>query len=132
MNAIFQKPLLKSTAINMLNTYFSGDSMKVPHIDLKLGAKRINKDEIAAKSMIDLLLKNIDDDRKNIQSAVEKNDVKKLNEANHKLLGGLAYCGAPRLEQACQQLQIVLKNKDEKNIDHCARAVLFEIKALNE
>ncbi|MCX7124571.1 MAG: ATP-binding protein, partial [Gammaproteobacteria bacterium] len=41
---IFQKPLLKSTAIEILNRYLSGDKMEHLIIDLSLGAKRIGKD----------------------------------------------------------------------------------------
>src|SRR3990167_851856 len=109
MDAIFQKPLLKSTAINLLNFYFSDNTMKTPIIDLPLGAKRVNQDEAAAKSMLQLLLRHIDEDQHHIQTAFHKNDWARLRDVTHKLLGGLAYCGAPRLELAGVELQNALK-----------------------
>jgi len=130
MNAIFQKPLLKLTAITILNEYLSDDSIHKKIIDLKWGAQRIGKTETDAKDMLDLLLKNNDEDQKNIEQMLNQQDWKKLHEANHKLIGGLSYCGAPCLESACQELQNALKNNDEKNIVCCARRVLFEMTRL--
>ncbi|MCX7121214.1 MAG: ATP-binding protein [Gammaproteobacteria bacterium] len=128
IDIILQKPLLKSTAIKILNNYFSGEKMKKPIIDLPLGARRINKDIVTAQSMIDLLLKGIDIDQKNIEQAYCQKDWGKLHDANHKLLGGLAYCGAPRLEAACIALQAALKKSVD--VDYSFRAVLSEIKTL--
>lgn len=130
MDAIFQKPLLKETAMAILNTYFSDEAMDKKIIDLALGAKRVGRDEIAAKSMLDLLMKSINDDQKNIENALNQNNYQKLHDANHKLIGGLAYCGAPRLEEACQQLQSALKNLNKEQISHFAKSVLTEINAL--
>lgn len=127
--AILQKPLLKSTAIKILNQYCANNTMK-PIIDLQLGTQRIGKNEANAKEILQLLLKNIADDKKNITAALEKKEWEKLRNANHKLLGALAYCGVPRLETACQQLQNALKNLSEKKIIVCSHAVLSEIAAL--
>lgn len=102
-------------------------------IDLVLGAKKLHRNEITAQSMIDLLLKNIEHDQKNIEVAYENSNWKKLADLNHQLLGGLMYCGVPRLELACQQLQNTLKNTDEKNtqqIHRCVQTLLSEIQAL--
>src|SRR3990167_9473866 len=129
INAILQKPLLKSTAIKILNQYCSSEIMK-PIIDLQLGAQRIGKNEASAKEILQLLLKNIADDKRNIATALEKNEWEKLRNANHKLLGALAYCGVPRLETACQQLQIALKNLSGNEITDYSNQVLFEIAAL--
>ena len=130
IDLILQKPLLKSTAIKILNNYISSNQMKKPLIDLKLGSKRINKDVAAAQSMIDLLLKNIDSDYKDMADACQKSDFKKLYDANHKLLGGLAYCGAPRLENACIELQAAIKKGEVKHIALCTQVVLSEINFL--
>ena len=128
MNAIFQKPLLKSTAIQLLNTYLTKDTvMEKNIIDLALGAKRLNQSETAARSMLDLLRNNIDSDKKSIHDALQKKDWKILGDVNHKLLGGLAYCGAPRLESACRTLQDALQQADITHIQHYATTVLHEI-----
>ena len=130
VNAVFQKPLLKSAAIKLLNRYFSEDKMKAPIIDLKLGANRIHKNESEARVMLDLLLKHIESDEDHIRSALDKQDYNQLHDVNHKLLGGLAYCGAPRLEHACIQLQNALKKGSISLSYDCARAVLAEIQLL--
>ncbi|OGT43741.1 MAG: hypothetical protein A3F13_08360 [Gammaproteobacteria bacterium RIFCSPHIGHO2_12_FULL_40_19] len=130
MDAIFQKPLLKSTAINLLNFYFSDNTMKTPIIDLPLGAKRVNQDEAAAKSMLQLLLRHIDEDQHHIQTAFHKNDWARLRDVTHKLLGGLAYCGAPRLELAGVELQNALKIGNKSDIAICTQRLLTEIQRL--
>ena len=128
MDAIFQKPLLKSTAINLLNFYFDDNTMEKPIIDLNLGAKRVNQDEAAAKAMLNLLLRHMDEDQKNMQQAFQKKDWVRLGDLVHKLLGGLAYCGAPRLESACIDLQNALKNKN--NIQVYVQRLFTEINVL--
>lgn len=130
MDAIFQKPLLRETAIHLLNQYAACDNMKI--VDLTLGAKRLNKDTATAKSMIDLLLKHIDDDKKNIEHALEKKDWKTLRETNHRLLGVLAYCGVPRLESACFALQRALKGAEVINYERVVQTLLDEINKLRE
>lgn len=131
MNAIYQKPLLKATAIHLLNTYLPKESVMTNCvIDLALGAKRINQSETAAKSMLQLLRKNIDADYHSIHKAVEKKDWKAVRDANHKLLGGLAYCGAPRLEEACRTLQNSLQNPELSVIQEHAKHIFNEIELL--
>lgn len=127
---IFQKPLLKSTAIKMLNTYLVDNLMQLPIFDLELGAKRIQKDVHAAKSMLELLIKNIDVDKKNIETHLAEKSWSKLHDVNHKLIGGLMYCGAPKLESCCSALHIALKSRDDKHITACAHNVLREIQML--
>lgn len=132
MDAILQKPLIKSTAINLLNFYFADNAMKIPIIDLALGAKRIHQDEMAAKSMLDLLIQHIDEDQQHIQSAFQKKDFSRLRDLIHKLLGGLAYCGAPRLESSCIELQNALKNENISDIQICTQRLLTEIHVLKK
>ncbi len=130
MNAIFQKPLLKSNAVNILNTYISKGKNIVSTIDLKLGAKRINKDEAAAKEMLILLAKNIDHDMTKVTNAYQARDFDKMHDAVHKILGGLSYCGAPSLEKACLEFQSSIKNNDFTKTELCYQKVLSEVEIL--
>lgn len=126
IRAIFQKPLLKSTVVSLLNTYL----MKKPIIDLVEGAKRIGKDKNASREMIDLLRQSLSNDQKEIKRALQKKDFKKLCELNHKILGGLRYCGALQLEEASQHLQQVLQLGNTQSIVQAAEHVLSEIKQI--
>ncbi|PJA04007.1 MAG: hypothetical protein COX72_02080 [Gammaproteobacteria bacterium CG_4_10_14_0_2_um_filter_38_22] len=100
-------------------------------IDLTLGAKRIESDQAAALAMLKILLKAIHFDEQAIQLALDQKNWIGLSEANHKLLGGLLYCGAPQLEQATIALQTALSKQDEKKYGSLSRCVLSEIKTLD-
>lgn len=130
IDAVFQKPLLKSKAITILNAFLSDDLMKKPVIDLVLGAKRVGKDELAAKEMLNLLRRHIPEDKKNIEHALVRKNWSQLREHLHKLQGGLSYCGAPRIEFAATQLQQVLDNAEVMNIPRFSRDLLTEIDRL--
>ncbi len=104
--------------------------MKIPIVDLSLGAKRIHKDINAAKSMLTLLLRHLPNDYVAIDNALQKKEHQKLKTINHALLGALLYCGAPRLEAACIQLQSTLQLENESEIVHSAKNLLFEMKNL--
>lgn len=127
INAIYQKPLLGSTIhelICMIN------KPKKTVIDLALGANRLSKGLADAKYMLNLLLQQIDDEENKIKTSLMQQDYHALSAINHKLLGGLSYCGAPRLEDACIALQSVLKKQDAQLIAYHAKNVLSEITAL--
>src|SRR3990167_6094449 len=104
--------------------------MKIPIVDLSLGAKRIHKDINAAKSMLTLLLKQLPHDYIIIEKSLQKKDWDTLKAANHALLGALLYCGTPRLEAACTQLQTVLQIENDSEIAQSAKNLLIEMKNL--
>lgn len=130
IDAVFQKPLLKSKAITILNAYLSDELIQKPIIDLTMGAKRISKDENGAKEMLDLLLRHLSADQKNIENALLQKNWAQLHDAVHKLQGGLAYCGAPRLEFLATQVQQTLNNSDMMNVPRFTRKLLSECDAL--
>lgn len=130
MNAIFQKPLLKSTAIQILNDYVLLEKSAMPAIDLKLGAKRIHQNEQSAKEMLRLLLKNIDSDVAQMTAAYSEKNWEALRASLHKILGGLSYCGAPDLEQACLQLQTNIKNNNFDNVESLFKKLAQEVENL--
>lgn len=131
INAIFQKPLLKENAIQLLNTYLKSDSaMREKVIDLSLGAKRLGKTEADAKAMLQLLVASIDKDKVMIEAALQQKNWPLLKQANHKLLGGLMYCGAPILEAACQQLQSQFNTANDALLFEQGVKIIAEIEAL--
>ncbi|MDP1573804.1 MAG: ATP-binding protein [Coxiellaceae bacterium] len=131
MNAIFQKPLLKENAIQLLNTHLEGEIfLEEKIIDLNFGAGRLGKTQTDAHAMLVMLCDTIEKDKISIEKALQKKDWVQLKEVNHKLLGGLAYCGAPQLESACLALHELLKKSDDDGIYQQGARVIAEIALL--
>ena len=85
------------------------NKLKNDIIDLDLGAKLIRKDHAAAKEMLDILIQQLGNDKKEIESAYQKSNYEKLLQLVHKLHGGTCYCGTPRLKEASANLEKKLK-----------------------
>jgi len=128
LDDLLQKPMLKSTAIALIERIM----MQKPIIDLSLGAQKINQNEEAAKSMLALLVKHLDEDELQIQEAHRKKNWGQLRALMHKMLGGLAYCGAPRLENACKKLYFHLKRNEVTQVPNQIEQVLQEIVQLKK
>lgn len=128
LDEVIEKPLLKSAAILLLQKLMK----RKPIIDLKQGAKKINQDKIAAKSMLELLIDQLPTEEKKLMDALHKKDYMQLRALTHKMLGGLAYCGAPRLENACRQLYLTIKNQKEHFVSDAVHDLLSEIDLLRD
>ena len=55
--------------------------------------------------------------RRQILRAWEAADIDTLRSAVHKLLGAVAYCDAPELEDALRELRLALKTDNQHTID---------------
>lgn len=55
--------------------------------------------------------------RHQMVSAWETGDLDRLRRAIHKLLGAVAYCDAPELEDALRELRLAVKTEDQHTID---------------
>jgi CheY-like chemotaxis protein len=122
MDAVLSKPLSKEKAQDILNAFIptqektlSPEAAKLLNlegqvIDLDLGAKIMEADRETAKKMIMLLLESADSDLNLLENAHNQHDWTKIRELAHKLRGGAAYCGTPRLYQAFSYLNDYLKD----------------------
>lgn len=70
--------------------------------------------EVFAELLIELPMH-----RRCIAAAHETGDMDALRNAVHQLLGAVAYCDAPELEEALRELQQALKTGEQHNIDIC-------------
>ena len=111
INAIYQKPLLQSTAIQLLNRYL------------------LKSSDVMQKTMNELLREHIHDDQKHIQHALLEKNWEKLRDANHKLLGALLYCDVPTLTAASQQLQNAFSHNRAEHYVNFTQQLLREIHA---
>ncbi len=78
---------------------------KLPVLDLELGAKLINSDQKAAKTMLKDLAASLPKALQQLKSAYDQEDVKQVGNIAHYLHGGACYCGTPRLKEAAFQLE---------------------------
>lgn len=131
IHLIYQKPLKLADIIALLKNHREAN-MAHPIIDLKLGAERIRQDEKAARDMLRILVAELDLHKTTMHHAMASGDYAKLQDVVHKLLGGLAYCGAPRLEYMCGVLKDALVLLDSVEIKKAVKGVVFEMERLKE
>ncbi len=81
---------------------------------LMRGRKQQFYGELFAELLIELPLH-----RRRLARACESGDIDTLRNAVHQLLGAVAYCDAPELEDALRELQRAIKTGDQYTIDIC-------------
>jgi two-component system sensor histidine kinase BarA len=92
-----------------------------PEEGLRLAAGKAD----LAGEMLEMLLRNLPLDRKQIEQALDDNDQKQLLETVHKLHGATRYCGVPDLRKCCLQAETRLKQQQhhEREIRHLLEAI---------
>lgn len=144
MEEILTKPLKKETAATILNAFVYSSVVSenkeskitilldesLPIIDLGLDATVIVGSEEDAKERLALFFKSLPEEEANIKLAYEAKDWDKLQFVIHKLHGATYYCSVPRLKAAAKKLEILLKNKDIKQLEQNYVDLLTEISAV--
>ncbi len=123
MNAVFNKPLTPGKAAEILSAFIShkdqsqrvipkaADSLQSSSLlNIEQAVKLIGKKEVV-KECLDLLASSLNEDLEVIKQEHEKNDWIAIRNMAHKWKGGASYCGASRLEQACEQLAAALRKE---------------------
>lgn len=125
MNAIYTKPLTPEKAAEIVSAFIpqqekitvsmvSGHSKPVDHlknlpvIDRDRALQFMGTIEFVKEGLA-LLVSGLTEDLKELQQRYENNDWEAIKAVTHKCRGGAAYCGARRLEEACQQLETYLQ-----------------------
>ncbi len=93
----------------------SGNHQQKNIIDWEHCLKLANNKESLAKQLLELLSDQLRKEQQQIQEAQKENDIIRLRELNHAILGSISYCGVPELEQASHQLQTCLKQTHNDN-----------------
>lgn len=128
MDAILIKPLFKEKALNVINTFIPKSSefndaandgindSALPDeiIDLDLGARFFHGNTKLAQKMITTMVANFYAELDEINQAYYSKNWSSFQGMIHKLRGGIAYCGTPRLEAACMHLENYLKAGNTK------------------
>ena len=103
------------------------DLEKLPIIDSKLATKLADNKQNLANEMLELLIKELPKDVKEINELFSQKKYDELRQRLHKLHGALCYCGTPRLKEIVSLCEAQLKknkiNELNKLIDHLNKEV---------
>jgi two-component system, OmpR family, aerobic respiration control sensor histidine kinase ArcB len=126
MNAVYTKPLTPEKATEILNVFIS-DSLPsqmaidntnnalqdVALINVEQALQLIGSKKLA-KETWNLLANSLTEELVEIKQYHEVQDWTAIKAMAHKWRGGASYCGANRLEEACQQLEAVIRVESYK------------------
>lgn len=103
------KPALPAARIQELSLFDHSSSLSVA-----------NKRPALAAEFLQILISNLPADRDQINRAFRTRDSTALKASVHKLNGAVKYCGVPRLANAIDKLESIVKTSSE---DHARRAL---------
>lgn len=151
MNAVFTKPLIKekaseifgmfikqrrSTDINILPSDTLSENkmfhIKGDVIDLSQGAKLVGGNETLAREAIEMLVESFSEELYGLEQSCISLNIENAQLIIHKLLGGISYCGVPRLSLACLEFNKYLKTGETKLIPNYFKLLKFELHNVNE
>jgi len=95
--------------------------------DHKLALKLADNKYQLAKEMFEMLIACLPKHQNELDEAFQKQDLKELLMATHKLHGAVCYSGTPRLTAAIYQLESALKTNNTKEIKKLYQQVIEEI-----
>lgn len=125
MNTVILKPLRKESALELLKAFIpdqctnqassftEGSSITGPILDVD-SMKAILKNEELIKDCIHLMMIGLKKELVELPQLYQTANWKAIREIAHRRQGGASYCGAKRLEQACNQLVDYLHEKGPK------------------
>ena len=123
MNAVFNKPLTPEKAAEILDAFISQqhpsqkviatskDSLQSASLlNIERAVELVGNKEVV-KDCLELLVSGLSKDLEVIKQCHKEGDWVAIRNMAHKWKGGAGYCGASRLEQACEQLAAALQIK---------------------
>jgi len=149
MNAVLTKPLPQEKAEDILNSF-------IPYRREKLKSKETpdaiaettpyqalaifdfeelktlsGHNEKVAIEVATFFLEGLPQELREIQAAYAQKDWSSVQSLTHKFKGGVSYCGAPRLKEACAQLENAIRAGESELFEKLYDALLSDI-ALTE
>lgn len=122
-----QKPITptpknNTNAISASATKNGGENTSSRHkiVDIALSLKHSNQNDILARDMLQLLIQMIRDEKNTIIKQHHDENWEGLYQLNHKIYGGSAYCGVPRLYSINQRLEMLLQHNVNFGEEHTA------------
>lgn len=116
--ALLEKPLSREMVNHLINTYLSSQDAKGQMItdtviDLDATFKLMGDSQTVVLDMLSLLAENLQQEKLALEAAYRINDTLKTQELLHKMMGGLSYCGVPRLQKITAILQDEVKKTEQ-------------------
>lgn len=87
-------------------------------------------DEELAGELLDALLASLPEDLSRLTELLEARDWLGIDDAAHRIRGATAYCGAPALDKALEELKEAARTTDERRILWGLRHVELEAERL--
>lgn len=148
MNAVLTKPLAKGKAEDILNSFISHrrntlkpltvDAMPsplsqvaLPVFDFEWVRNQFGSEKVAL-DMMAVFLSDLPHEVEQLQTAHDRKDWPALQALAHRLKGGVSYCGASRLNKACLELEVAVKDEQRELWDGLYDRLLREIFLLEE
>lgn len=116
--ALLEKPLNREMLNHLINTYLSSQDAKGQMItdtviDLDATFKLMGDNQTVVLDMLSLLAENLQQEKLALEAAYRTHDHLKTRKLLHKMMGGLSYCGVPRLQKITAILQDEVKKTDQ-------------------
>lgn len=151
MNAVFTKPLIKEKASEIFDQFIqksNSNDMNNPSadnfsenkwaniqgevIDLTQGAQLVGGNENLAREAIEMLVESFSEELYGLEQACKSLNIENAQLVIHKLLGGISYCGVPRLSLTCVEFNKYLKTGEKKLIPDFFNLLKFELHKVTE
>jgi two-component system sensor histidine kinase BarA len=88
------------------------EDKSLPVLDWSLAVKRANNNKDLALELHEMLLADLEQQRKDLEEAAGRNDFDTMRAITHKMKGACCYCGVPELHEAVKTLEVsVRENK---------------------
>jgi len=99
-------------------------------IDWELGYKLAGGQELLAKDLMKQLIDYLPAEKIKIIHAYETKNYAYLGNVVHKLHGGCAYCGVPRLKLSCKKFETAIKNQSLIDMQSAFEDFIIELDAV--
>lgn len=139
MNGTLSKPLSEEQAINILNLFVNNNAIKPAQqnqqssekiIDFNLIIEKTRSDITFAKNIVRQLIESFPDELQKLTKAYQQNDWNEIQSLAHRLRGATSYCGTPRLQTACTNLENYLNEQKTELRLSLYQKLLDEIEAV--
>lgn len=101
-----------------------------PLLDIEYALDRANGNAGLAKDLFSMLLQELPERQRRLQTSLANNDLTDIREIVHKLYGATAYCGVPQLRAATEIVEFNFKAQKLDNLSQEISDILQAIDAL--
>lgn len=109
---------------------FMDEISHLPLIDKETALKLAGNNPQLADDLLSMLIQQLPNDLTNIEQAYQQSNYTELSQRLHKLRGGVAYCGLPRLKILLSEMEIQLKQNQTNTFHHLFKQLQAEVSLL--